>query len=61
MANNINRDNRIEIPETWMPMINTKAGERYSSRMLREQTLSRIMEDQNTPITAYLCDTNGAT
>ena len=40
MANNIDRDNRIEIPEAWMPKIKKhNTGEWYSRGPLMEQPL----------------------
>ena len=62
--NNINRDSGIEIPEAWLVRSKyTASRERCNSGPLREEPLAGKMEqwdDQNTPITADLCDINDA-
>ena len=55
-SNNINRDNGIEIPEAWMPMIR-KHNSRSTTKRTPEGTssASRNNEDRNTQITANQC------
>ena len=50
--NNINRDNGIEIPKTWMPKIKKHNNGRATKKRAAMGAANRNSEDRNAPITA---------